>query len=246
LASWLRRSRSSKARLRGISEPHPLPTPLIRAAALELEVGTRFPAEQDEKIIVKNDGGVSIRTGPIPQCNGFLRLRRGLLFQRPSEDMVCRAQNRRRSGGRVGKVRTEAVRRKFNGSCVGIPTDKNRVHPAELEYSAQQDDPPSRRGFQPRGGWPAGGAFFCGRAGSSGAPRSLTVQWAKEAVGMLPSVRDRLRRVTGFSDWQSRKRVTVNPRAGGVRKPSDQEATPSPVALFMMRLSRLDAQNTNE
>jgi hypothetical protein len=36
--------------------------PLTRAAALELEVGTRFPAEPNEKIIVKNDGGVSNAT----------------------------------------------------------------------------------------------------------------------------------------------------------------------------------------
>ncbi len=35
---------------------------LTRAAALELEVGTRFPAEPNEKIVVKNDGGVSNAT----------------------------------------------------------------------------------------------------------------------------------------------------------------------------------------
>jgi hypothetical protein len=36
--------------------------PLTRAAALELEVGARFPAEPTEKIVVKNDGGVSNET----------------------------------------------------------------------------------------------------------------------------------------------------------------------------------------
>ena len=42
--------------------------PLTRAAALELEVGTRLPTEQNEKIIVKNDGGV--------QTTAINRLRR--------------------------------------------------------------------------------------------------------------------------------------------------------------------------
>src|SRR3954451_13674865 len=32
--------------------------PLISATAVELEKGTRFPAEPNEKIVVKNDGGV--------------------------------------------------------------------------------------------------------------------------------------------------------------------------------------------
>ena len=36
--------------------------PLTRAAALELEIGARFPAEPNEKIVVKNDGGVSNAT----------------------------------------------------------------------------------------------------------------------------------------------------------------------------------------
>ena len=36
--------------------------PLTRAAALELEVGARFPAEPNEKIVIKNDGGVSNTT----------------------------------------------------------------------------------------------------------------------------------------------------------------------------------------
>jgi hypothetical protein len=36
--------------------------PLTPAAALEVEVGTRFPAEPNEKIVVKNDGGVSNET----------------------------------------------------------------------------------------------------------------------------------------------------------------------------------------
>jgi hypothetical protein len=35
---------------------------LTSAAGLELEVGTRFPAEPDERIVVKNDGGVSNET----------------------------------------------------------------------------------------------------------------------------------------------------------------------------------------
>ena len=35
---------------------------LTSAAALELEVGTRFPAEPNERIVVKNDGGVSNAT----------------------------------------------------------------------------------------------------------------------------------------------------------------------------------------
>ena len=42
--------------------------PLTSAAALELEVGTRLPTEQNEKIIVKNDGGV--------QTTAINRLRR--------------------------------------------------------------------------------------------------------------------------------------------------------------------------
>ena len=33
--------------------------PLTRATAVELEVGARFPAGLNEKIVVKNDGGVS-------------------------------------------------------------------------------------------------------------------------------------------------------------------------------------------
>ena len=32
--------------------------PMMRAAGVELEVGARFPAEPNEKIVVKNDGGV--------------------------------------------------------------------------------------------------------------------------------------------------------------------------------------------
>ena len=32
--------------------------PMTRAAAVELETGARFPAEPNEKIVVKNDGGV--------------------------------------------------------------------------------------------------------------------------------------------------------------------------------------------
>jgi hypothetical protein len=32
--------------------------PMTRAAAVELEIGARFPAEPNEKIVVKNDGGV--------------------------------------------------------------------------------------------------------------------------------------------------------------------------------------------
>ena len=35
---------------------------LTPAAALEVEVGVRFPAEPNEKIVVKNDGGVSNET----------------------------------------------------------------------------------------------------------------------------------------------------------------------------------------
>jgi hypothetical protein len=36
--------------------------PLTRATAVELEVGARFPADLNEKIVVKNDGGVSNAT----------------------------------------------------------------------------------------------------------------------------------------------------------------------------------------
>ena len=32
--------------------------PMTRAAAVELEIGARFPVEPNEKIVVKNDGGV--------------------------------------------------------------------------------------------------------------------------------------------------------------------------------------------
>jgi len=32
--------------------------PMMRATAMELEMGTRFPAQLNEKILVKNDGGV--------------------------------------------------------------------------------------------------------------------------------------------------------------------------------------------
>jgi hypothetical protein len=37
--------------------------PMTRAAAVELEIGARFPAEPNEKIVVKNDGGVRNVTG---------------------------------------------------------------------------------------------------------------------------------------------------------------------------------------
>jgi hypothetical protein len=36
--------------------------PMMRAKGVELEVGARFPAEQNEKIVVKNDGGVRNET----------------------------------------------------------------------------------------------------------------------------------------------------------------------------------------
>ena len=35
--------------------------PMTRGAAVELEIGARFPAEPSEKIVVKNDG--SVRNG---------------------------------------------------------------------------------------------------------------------------------------------------------------------------------------
>jgi hypothetical protein len=36
--------------------------PMMHAKGVELEVGARFPAEQNEKIVVKNDGGVRNET----------------------------------------------------------------------------------------------------------------------------------------------------------------------------------------
>jgi hypothetical protein len=36
--------------------------PMMRAKGVEVEVGARFPAEQNEKIVVKNDGGVRNET----------------------------------------------------------------------------------------------------------------------------------------------------------------------------------------
>jgi hypothetical protein len=36
--------------------------PIMRATGVELEVGARFPAEPNEKIVVKNDGGVRNET----------------------------------------------------------------------------------------------------------------------------------------------------------------------------------------
>jgi len=42
--------------------------PMTRAAAVELEIGARFPAEPNEKIVVKNDGGGA-------KCNDVVRLR---------------------------------------------------------------------------------------------------------------------------------------------------------------------------
>jgi hypothetical protein len=68
--------------------------PLTRAAALELEVGARFPAEPTEKIVVKNDGGVSNATDSF----AFGEVK----------GMVCRAQNCWRSG--VGPVRVHPGR----------------------------------------------------------------------------------------------------------------------------------------
>ena len=41
--------------------------PMTRAAAVELEIGARFPAEPNEKIVVKNDGGVRNATASFPQ-----------------------------------------------------------------------------------------------------------------------------------------------------------------------------------
>ena len=40
--------------------------PMMRAAGVELEVGARFPAEPNEKIVVKNDGGVRNETASFP------------------------------------------------------------------------------------------------------------------------------------------------------------------------------------
>ena len=52
--------------------------PMTRAAAVELEIGARFPAEPNEKIVVKNDGGVRNETdsfdfGEVCYSSGHLK-----------------------------------------------------------------------------------------------------------------------------------------------------------------------------
>jgi hypothetical protein len=68
--------------------------PMTRAAGVELEIGARFPADPNEKIVVKNDGGVR---------NESTSFALGLLFQRLPEGMVCRDENCWWSG--FGRVR---------------------------------------------------------------------------------------------------------------------------------------------
>jgi hypothetical protein len=62
--------------------------PVTRCIAVELEIGSRFPAEQNEKIVVKNDAGVRNEIGFGEVCYSSDQLRTWFVVMRIVGDQV--------------------------------------------------------------------------------------------------------------------------------------------------------------
>jgi hypothetical protein len=95
--------------------------PMMRAAGveleLELEVGARFPAEPNEKIVVKNDGGVRNETASFPfgeVCYSSDHLRTGFVVIRIVGDQVL--------------VEFECIPRVFGDACPNGTQTRVQTH----------------------------------------------------------------------------------------------------------------------